>query len=94
MAKNVVIPPKAAADIEERVDRVIRGLGNPEPPLRLEDVRELLRLDRRFYTAADTSAADEVVSKIRGCFQTGVDATNAFMGCNKEVGSKGLVSSR
>lgn len=65
MAKNVVIPPKAAADIEERVDRVIRGLGNPEPPLRLEDVRELLRLDRRFYTAADTSAADEVVSKIR-----------------------------
>lgn len=65
MAKNVVIPPKAAADIEDRVERVIRGLGNPEPPLKLEDVRELLRLDRRFYTAGDTSAVDEVVSKIR-----------------------------
>lgn len=65
MAKNVVISPKTAADIEQRVDRVIRGLGNPEPPLELDDVRELLRLDRRFYTADDTSAVGEVVSKIR-----------------------------
>lgn len=65
MAKNVVVSPKTAADIEQRVNRVIRGLGNPEPPLELSDVRELLRLDRRFYTAADTSAVSEVVSKIR-----------------------------
>ena len=65
MAKNVVVSPRTAADIEQRVDRVIRGLGNPEPPLELDDVRELLRLDRRFYTADDTSAVGEVVSKIR-----------------------------
>lgn len=65
MAKNVVVSPKTAADIDERVNRVIRGLGNPEPPLSLDDVRELLRLDLQFYTANDTSAVSEIVSKIR-----------------------------
>lgn len=65
MAKNLILSPKTAADIEGRVERVLKGLGNPEPPLSLEDVRELLRLDRRFYTANDTSAVDEVVSRIR-----------------------------
>ena len=65
MAKNVVMSPKTAADINEKVNRVIRGLGSPEPPLDLADVRDLLRLDRKFYTAGDVSAVDEVVSKIR-----------------------------
>jgi len=65
MAKNVVVSPLTAAEIGQRVDRVIPGLGNPEPPLDLDDVRELLRLDRRFYTADDTSAVGEVVSKIK-----------------------------
>ena len=43
----------------------MRGLGNPEPPVRLEDVRELLRLDRQFYTTDDPSVLREVVSRIR-----------------------------
>ena len=33
-------------DINEHIARLIRDLGNPEPPLRLEQVRELLKLDR------------------------------------------------
>ena len=41
MAKNRIISAKTASDIDSRVERVLRGLGHPEPPLRLEDVREL-----------------------------------------------------
>ena len=45
MAKNILLLPATMVDIDERVDRVLRGLGNPEPPLRLDDVRELLKFD-------------------------------------------------
>jgi hypothetical protein len=65
MTKNIALLPKTKLDIDKRVDRVLRGLGNPEPPLRLEDVRELLKLDLKFYTADDPSLAREAISRIR-----------------------------
>ncbi len=65
MSKNRLLSPKTAQDIDQRIERVLRGLGNPEPPLRLEDVRELLKLDRAFYTATNPGIAREFVSKIR-----------------------------
>jgi len=43
----------------------LRGLGNLEPPLNLDQVRELLKLDRSFYRADDPTLAREVVSRIR-----------------------------
>lgn len=65
MSKNRLLSAKTAQDIDQRVERVLKGLGNPEPPLRLEDVRHLLKLDRRFYTAKDPSAVQETISRIR-----------------------------
>lgn len=65
MTKNYLIKDKTAHDIDERIERVLRGLGNPEPPLRLEDVRTLLKLDRKFYTADDPGLIQETVSRIR-----------------------------
>jgi hypothetical protein len=65
LAKNYLLSPKTAQDIDQRVERVLRGLGNPEPPLRLDDVRELLKLDRAFYTADDPGIAREAISRIR-----------------------------
>ena len=65
MSKNRFLNHKTAADIDNRVERVLRGLGHPEPPLALLDVRELLKLDRAFYTAEDSGIAREVISRIR-----------------------------
>lgn len=65
MSKNRILSAKTAQDIDQRVERVLKGLGNPEPPLRLEDIRHLLKLDRRFYTAKDPSAVQETISRIR-----------------------------
>ena len=65
MAKNRIISVTTARDIDHRVERVLRGLGNPDPPLSLENVRELLKIDREFYTADDPSLAREVISRIR-----------------------------
>ena len=65
MAKNRIISAKTAGDIDGRVERVLRGLGYPEPPLRLEEVRDLLQLDLVFYTADDPSVIREAISRIR-----------------------------
>ena len=65
MARNRIIRAKTAKDIDRRVKRVLRGLGHPEPPLRLGDVRELLQLDLAFYTANDPGIARETISRIR-----------------------------
>jgi hypothetical protein len=64
---------RAARDIDAAVAKVLRDLGNPEPPLRLELVRELLSLDRQYYSAADTGLLHDVVHRIR------VGAKQAFM---------------
>jgi hypothetical protein len=65
LGRNIILSARTAADIDRRVERVLRGLGDPEPPLRLDDVRELLKLDRGFYTADDPGLAREAVSRMR-----------------------------
>lgn len=62
--KNIIVAGYEAQDIQDQVDKILRGLGNPEPPLKLEEVRELLRLDRRFYSSENQSAVREVVSRL------------------------------
>jgi hypothetical protein len=44
---------------------VLRGLGNPEPPLELELVRDLQRLDRKFYSSGDDGVTKEFVHKLK-----------------------------
>ena len=49
-----------ADDIRKIVDRVLRDLGNPEPPLDLAQVRSLFELNLRYYSTADPSFLQEV----------------------------------
>lgn len=65
MVKNLILSAKTSQDIDRRVERILKGLGNPEPPLRLEDVRELLKLDLAFYRANDPGILSETISRIR-----------------------------
>ena len=69
MAKNQLLKPRTIQDIDKRVDRILRGLGNPEPPFRLEEARELLELDLEFYTADDPDCGGgaKMVSPIPLC---------------------------
>jgi Zn-dependent peptidase ImmA (M78 family) len=51
--KNVRVDSYSAADIDAQVQKILRDLGNPEPPLRLEHVRELLELAKEYYSSAE-----------------------------------------
>ena len=47
------------------MDRLLNDLGNPEPPLRLELVRELLKLDLKYYSANNPSYLQDISHKIK-----------------------------
>ncbi len=53
-----------AKAIDDQVEKVLRGLGLPEPPLDLDSVRALLELDKKFYSTSESGFARETVSRI------------------------------
>ncbi len=62
--RNHLLRVHTAEDIDVQVDKVLRGLGNPPPPLSLDQVRELLKLDRHYYSSRNDSAVREIASRI------------------------------
>lgn len=64
MAKYKNINARSAADIDKQVEKILRGLGNPKPPLDLRLVRELLKLDFGYYSSTDTGLLQETISRL------------------------------
>ncbi len=60
-----LVGPLEARDINAQVDRLLRDLGNPDPPLSLELVRELLRLDLKYYSATNTTFLQDLTHRFR-----------------------------
>ena len=88
--KNQPLDAFAEQDIRDQVDKVLRGLGNPEPPIDLRDVRELLKLDLQFYSKTNTGALREFVSKVKvGAKQLALRPT-LLIEVVSEAGLKGL----
>jgi hypothetical protein len=62
--KSIAIDGHEAQDIDKQVRKVLRGLGNPDPPLNLDEALELLNLDRGYYSSDDEGAVREVISRM------------------------------
>jgi hypothetical protein len=63
--KAIRLSVGTASDIDSQVEKVIRGLGHPEPPLDLRIVRDHLDLNREYYRRTDESSLRETVGRIR-----------------------------
>lgn len=63
--KNLYLKARTVADIDDQISKVLRGLGNPEPPVDLRVVRELLKLDRGYYSTSDDSLLRETFSRMK-----------------------------
>lgn len=61
--RNAFLDVRTARDIDAVVAKILRGLGNPEPPLILDDVRALQKLDRQYYSSVDDGPLREFVSR-------------------------------
>ena len=62
---NPTLSIRTRSDLDKQIEKVLRGLGNPAPPLDLRLVRELLVLDREFYNSDDDGVLRETVSKLK-----------------------------
>lgn len=53
-----------ADDIRKIVARILSDLGNPEPPLKLPEVRALLGLNLGYYSTANTTLLQDVAARL------------------------------
>ena len=63
--KNMALGPRTVVDINGQVDKILRDLGNMEPPIDLRLVRELLKLDKQFYSSTDDGFVNEVFHRMK-----------------------------
>jgi hypothetical protein len=83
MKQAAILRERLRRDIQARTDKVLRELGYPEPPLRLEDVRELLHLDRDYFSSSQDGLLQSVASKLkRGGIQLWSTTIILFTGDN------------
>jgi hypothetical protein len=61
--RNRFLDERTARDIDTLVAKIMRGLGTPEPPLVLDDVRTLQKLDRHYYSSVDDGPLREFISR-------------------------------
>lgn len=61
---NIRPGKKEAKDIKQQANRILRDLGDPEPPFVIEDALHLLKLDRKYYSSVEDGFIQEVVHKI------------------------------
>lgn len=63
--RNKFVESRSAKDIDKQVEKILHSLGNPEPPLNLDLVRELLKLDKKYYTSTNDGALREFANKVK-----------------------------
>jgi hypothetical protein len=59
-----LLKPRVRNDIAARVEKVLRELGYPAPPLRLEEVRALLDLDLGYFSSEADGLLKRMVSRL------------------------------
>ena len=60
--RNRFLDERTARDIDTLIAKILRGLGRPEPPLVLDDVRALQKLDRHCVPVGKTVFDCKVLS--------------------------------
>lgn len=62
---NPFLDDRTRRDIDQKITKVLRDLGDPEPPLRMEIVHELLKLDLAYYSSNDQGILRETFHRLR-----------------------------
>ncbi len=63
--QNCFLAERTVRDIDRRVLKILKDLGDPVPPLRLEVVRELLRLDLAYYSSSNQGILAETIHRLK-----------------------------
>jgi len=63
--RKVILKPGTRIEIDGQVEKILRGLGNPEPPLDLDAVFKLQQLDPQFYRTSEDGVVRETISRVK-----------------------------
>jgi hypothetical protein len=61
---NLFLSERTAQDIDLSIEKLLRELGHPGPPLSLDDVRALLRLDKGYYSSSEDGFLRQTVHRL------------------------------
>lgn len=78
-------------DIDDLVDRLLRDLGRPEPPLDLDQVRALQKLDLSYYSKTDLNLLDEMAHRARMAGNTIMSSAKRMVDVVEQYGLRGLL---
>ncbi len=91
MQTNRLLNPKTAAAIDLRVEKLLKDLGNPAPPLSLSDTRKLLKLDLGYYSSDDDSWLREKVHQMKVAGKQVIERPSLILSVVKSLGLKGVL---
>ncbi len=88
--QNFFLSERTAQDIDRRVAKILRDMGNPQPPLRLEEVRHLLELDLGWYSSADDGILRETLHRLTMAGKQILDRPGLLLDAVKKFSLKAL----
>ena len=63
--KNIILKEHVRTRVDARIERILRELGNPPPPVNLADVRELLKLSLSYFSGEDDDLWQRTFHRLR-----------------------------
>ncbi len=78
------------SDIDLLAAKILRDLGNPKPPLRLDDVRQLLALNLKYYSSTDVTPLAEFAHRIKIAGKQLIAMPSAILDVVKKANLSGL----
>ena len=88
---NRLLNPTTLHEIDRRVEKLLKDLGSPPPPLRLDDVRTLLKLDLGYYSSGDDSWLREKIHQMKVAGKQVLERPSTILGVVKNLGLKGVL---
>ena len=91
MQTNLLLTPTTLRTIDQQIEKLLRDLGNPSPPLNLDQVRALLKLDRRYYSSLDDSWLREKIHQMTVAGKQVVSRPSLMLTVVKNLRLKGVL---
>lgn len=91
MQTNKPLNPTTIHEIDRRVEKLLKDLGSPPPPLRLDDVRALLKLDLGYYSSGDDSWLREKIHQMMVAGKQVLERPSTILRVVKNLGLKGIL---
>ena len=88
--RNVYLREKTAADIDKQVAKILRDLGNPAPPVRMEEVLDRLRLDKRYYSTTKDGYLRDTVHQLKVAGRQVIERPSLLLDAVRKLSLKAL----